>query len=158
LPFFLIRQRQRVYPGISAKDVHRKTNAVEGINKKRRKNEMINESEFDYVDMTDEELAAQAFNDAVEHAQITLQLSENCYRKFGKQLLSETQKSYFQNMANGILPTDEEQTAMDNEQITLDMQAVKKAREINKQQAAKLGEAYTPELRLEDKTEGFGVN
>ncbi len=119
---------------------------------------MINENEFDYVDMTDEELAEQAFDDAVEHARITLQLSENCYRKFGKQLLSETQKSYFQNVANGILPTDEEQAAMDNEQITLDMQAVKQARELNKQKAAQLGEAYKPELRLEDKTEGFGIN
>ncbi len=127
---------------------------------------MINESEFDYVDMTDEELTPQALKDAIQHAlneaienaKITLQLSENCYRKFGKQLLSETQKSYFQNMANGILPTDEEQAAMDNELITLDIQAVKKAREINKQQAAELGEAYTPELIFEDKTEGFGVN
>jgi type III secretory pathway component EscR len=119
---------------------------------------MINENEFDYVDMTDEELAAQAFNDAIEHAQITLQLSENCYRKFGKQLLSETQKSYFQNVANGILPTDEEQTAIDNEQITFDMQAVIQARQLAKQTADRLGEAYTPELILEDKTEGFGIN
>ncbi len=119
---------------------------------------MIDENEFDYVDMTDEELAEQAFNDAVEHAQITLQLSENCYRKFGKQLLSETQKRYFQNMANGILPTDAEQAAMDNEQITLDMQAVKQAREFNKQQAAELGDACEPELILEDKTEGYAVN
>ena len=119
---------------------------------------MINENEFDYVDMTDEELARQALNKAVESAKITLQMAENCYRKFGKQLLTQTQKAYFQNMANGILPTDEEQTAMDNEQITLDMQAVKQAREFNKQQAAKLGDAWQPELRLEDKTEGFGIN
>jgi type III secretory pathway component EscR len=119
---------------------------------------MTNENEFDYVDMTDEELARQALNDAIESAQITLQLSENCYRKFGKQLLSETQKSYFENVANGILPTDKEQATLDNEQITLDMQAVIQARELNKQQAAKLGDAWQPELRLEDKTEGFGVN
>jgi hypothetical protein len=114
---------------------------------------MINENEFDYVDMTDEELAEQAFDDAIEYAQITLQLSENCFRKFGKQLLSETQKSYFQNMANGILPTDEEQAAMENEQITLDMQAVKQARELNKQTAAKLGDAYTPEFVFQDRTD-----
>jgi type III secretory pathway component EscR len=114
---------------------------------------MINENEFDYVDMTDEELAARAFNDAVEHAKITLQLSENCYRKFGKQLLTDTQKTYFQNMANGILPTDEEQAVMDNEQITLDMQAVKRARQLAKQTAARLGEAYTPELVFQDKTD-----
>ncbi len=114
---------------------------------------MINENEFDYEDMTDEELAAQALEDAIEHAKITLQLSENCYRKFGKQILSETQKSYFQKMANGILPTDEEQAAMDNEQIPLDMQAVIRARELAKQTAARLGEAYTPELVFQDKTD-----
>ncbi len=102
-----------------------------------------------YTDMTDEELAAQALNEAIEHAKITLQLSENCYRKFGKQLLTETQKSYFENMANGILPTDEEQATLDNEQITLNMQAVKPARELEKQKAAKLGEAYKPEFILE---------
>ncbi len=119
---------------------------------------MINENEFDYVDMTDEELADYHLQEAITHAKTTLRMAENCYRKFGKQLLSETQKSYFQNVANGILPTDEEQAALDNEQITLDMQAVKQAREINKQQAAKLGDAWQPELRLEDKTEGFAAN
>ncbi len=119
---------------------------------------MINENEFDYEEMTDGELAAQALEAAIEHAQITLQLSENCYRKFGKQLLSDTQKTYFQNVANGILPTDEEQAAMESEQITLDMQAVKQARELNKQKAAQLGEEYQPEMILEDKTSGFLVN
>ncbi len=119
---------------------------------------MTNENEFNYEEMTNEELARQALNDAIESAQITLQLSENCFRKFGKQLLSETQKSYLQKIASGILLTDEEMEAWDNEQITFDMQAVIQARELNKQQAAKLGDAWQPELRLEDKSEGFGVN
>ncbi len=119
---------------------------------------MINENEFDYEDMTNEELAEYHLQEAVESAQITLQLSENCFRKFGKQLLTETQKAYMQKMASGVIPTDEEEAAMQSEQITLDMQAVKQARELNKQKAAQLGEAYKPELRLEDKTEGFGVN
>ncbi len=118
---------------------------------------MINENDFDYVDMTDEELAQQALNEAVESAKFTLQLSENCYRKFGKQLLSETQKSYFEKMANGILPSDQEQAAIEGEQITLDMQAVRQARELNKQKAEKLGEAYQPEFILEDKT-NLGIN
>ncbi len=55
---------------------------------------MINENEFDYVDMSDEELelelARQAVNEAIEHAKTTLQMSENCYRRFGEQLLTET--------------------------------------------------------------------
>ncbi len=114
---------------------------------------MINENEFDYEEMTDGELAAQALEAAIEHAEITLQLAENCYRKFGKQLLSDTQKTYFQNVANGILPTDEEQAAMESEQITLDMQAVILARELAKQTAARLGEAYTPELVFQDRTD-----
>ncbi len=119
---------------------------------------MINENDFDLEEMTDEQQAAQALEDAIEHAQITLQLSENCYRKFGEQILSETQKAYFEKMASGVIPSDEEEAAMKSEQITLDMQAVKQARELNKQQAAQLGEAYKPEIFLEDKTEGFGVN
>ena len=114
---------------------------------------MTNENEFDYEEMTDEQLAARTLDDAIEHAQITLQLSENCYRKFGKQLLSDTQKTYFQNVANGILPTDEEQAAMESEQITLDMQAIIQARELAKQTAARLGEAYTPELVFQDRTD-----
>jgi type III secretory pathway component EscR len=114
---------------------------------------MTNENDFDYVDMNDEQLAAQALEDAIQHAQITLQLSENCYRKFGKQLLSETQKSYFESIASGILPTDEEEAAMQSEQITLDMQAVKQARELNKQKAAQLGEDYAPELVFQDRTD-----
>ena len=114
---------------------------------------MINENEFDYVDMTDEELARQAVNEAIEHAKITLQMSENCERRFGKQLLSETQKAYFENMANGILPTDEEQAELESEQITLDMQAVIQASELAKKTAVSRGEAYTPELVFQDRTD-----
>jgi 23S rRNA G2445 N2-methylase RlmL len=114
---------------------------------------MINENDFDYEEMTDGELAAQALEDAIEHAQITLQLAENCYRKFGKQLLSDTQKSCFQKIASGILPSDEEQAAMESEQITLDMQAVIRARELAKQTAATLGEAYAPEIVFQDRTD-----
>ena len=114
---------------------------------------MINENEFDYEDMTGEELADYHLREAFESAQITLQLSENCFRKFGKQILSETQKSYFQKIVSGILPTDEEQAAMQSEQITLDMQAVKQARQLAKQTAAQFGEAYTPELVFQDITD-----
>ena len=114
---------------------------------------MINENEFNYEEMTDGELAAQALEDAIEHAQITLQLSENCYRKFGKQLLSDTQKAYMQKMASGIIPTDEEQAAMESEQITLDMQAVIRARRLAKQAAVSRGKAYTPELVFQDRTD-----
>jgi hypothetical protein len=118
---------------------------------------MINENDFDYVDMTDEELADYHLQKAIAHAETTLQLSENCFRKFGKQILTETQKAYFQTLASGVIPTDEEEAAMQSEQITLDMQAVKKARELNKQKAAQLGEAYTPELVFQDRTDE-GVN
>jgi len=118
---------------------------------------MINENEFDYEDMTGEELADYHLREAFESAQITLQLSENCFRKFGKQLLSETQKSYFQKIVSGKLPTGEEEAAMQSEQITLDMQAVKQARQFAKQAVARLGEAYTPELVFQDRT-GDGVN
>ena len=45
---------------------------------------MIYENDFGLEEMTDEKQAAQALEDAIEHVQITLQLSENCYRKFGK--------------------------------------------------------------------------
>ncbi len=114
---------------------------------------MINENGFDLEDMTNEELAEYYLQEAVESAQITLQLSENCYRKFGEQILSETQKAYFEKMASGVIPSDEEEAAMKSEQITLDMQAVKQARELNKQQAARLGEAYAPELVFQDKTD-----
>lgn len=130
---------------------------------------MINENDFDYEEMTDEELTTLALSDerlaeiylekAREQADTTLLLAGNCYRRFGKQLLSDEQKQIFENMANGILPTDEELAAMESEQITLDMQqAIKQARELNKQKAAQLGEAYKPELRLEDKTDSFPVN
>jgi len=114
---------------------------------------MINENDFDLEEMTDEKQAAQALEDAIEHVQITLQLSENCYRKFGKQLLSDTQKAYFENMVNGILPTDQQQAALESEQITLDMQAVIRARELAKQAAVSRGEAYTPELVFQDRTD-----
>ncbi len=114
---------------------------------------MINENDFDYVDMTDEELARQALNDAVESAQITLRMAETCYRKFGKQLLTETQKAYFQKLASGILPTDEEQAAMKSEQITLDVQGAIKARETAKQSSVSSGEDYAPELVFQDRTD-----
>lgn len=129
---------------------------MQGKNKKINKigrKEMIEENELDYVDMTDQELANYHLQEAIEHAQTTLQLAENCYRKFGKQLLSEIQKSYFQNVANGILPTDEEQAALDDEQITLDMQAVKQARQAAIKKCSELGEAYTPELVFQDRTD-----
>jgi hypothetical protein len=115
---------------------------------------MINENEFDYVDMSDEQLAAQALEDAIENTKITLQLSENCYRRFGEQILSNTQKAYFEKIVrSGNIPTDEEQAAMKNEQITLDMQAVKQARESAKQASARLGEEYAPELVFQDRTD-----
>jgi hypothetical protein len=131
---------------------------MQGKNKKldkREKNEMINENEFDYEDMTNEELAEYHLQEAVESAQITLQLSENCFRKFGTQLLTETQKAYFQKMASGVIPTDEEEAAMQSEQITLDMQAVIQARESAKQSSARLGEDYAPELVFQDRTDSI---
>ncbi len=116
---------------------------------------MINENEFDYEDMTNEELAEYNLQEAVKSAQITLQLSENCFRKFGTQLLTETQKAYFQKMASGVIPTDEEEAAMQSEQITLDMQAVIQARESAKQSSARLGEDYAPELVFQDRTDSI---
>ena len=112
---------------------------------------MIDENEFDYVDMTDEQLAQQALNEAVESAKITLQMSENYYRKFGKQSLTETQKAFVENMANGILPSNEEQ-------ITFGLETLKQARELVKQQRAELGEAFEPILTFEEKTDSFPVN
>jgi hypothetical protein len=114
---------------------------------------MINENEFNYEDMTGEELAEYHLREAVESAQITLQLSENCFRKFGKQLLTDTQKAYMQKMASGVIPTDEEEAAMQSEQITLDVQGAISAREAAKQESAQLGEAYTPELVFQDRTD-----
>jgi hypothetical protein len=114
---------------------------------------MINEIE----DMTDEEQAAQALKTAIEHAQTILRLAENCYQKFGKQILSDTQKFYFQNVANGNLPTDEEQAAIESEQIALDMQSVIRARDLAKRAALAQGEAYTPEIVFQDRTDA-GVN
>jgi MFS superfamily sulfate permease-like transporter len=111
---------------------------------------MINENEFDYVDTTDEQLE-QALNKAVEDAKIALQMSENYYREFGKQSLTETQKAFFESMASGIIPSNEEQ-------ITVGLELVKQGRELVKQQRAELGEAYKPILTFEDKTDSFPVN
>ena len=112
---------------------------------------MTNENEFYYQDMTDEQLADYHLKEAMEAAKMTLQMAERCEQKFGKNLLSDIQKSYFQNMANGILPTDEEQ-------IAFDIESVKLAREAERRRSAELGLAYAPTLTLEDKTEGFGIN
>jgi hypothetical protein len=112
---------------------------------------MINENKLEYEDMTVEELADYHLNEAVEHAKTTLLLNENCYRKFGKQMLSDIQKSYFEKLASGILPTDEEQ-------IEMNVETVKQAHENEKRRKAELGEAYVPTLAFEDKTEGFAIN
>ncbi|HLM60907.1 MAG TPA: hypothetical protein VK308_08895 [Pyrinomonadaceae bacterium] len=110
---------------------------------------MINENELDH--MTDEQLAEYHLQQAIEHAKTTLQMDEACFQKFGKRILSDVQKIYFQNIANGALPTDEEQ-------ITFDIESVKQAREAEKRRSLELGEAYEPTLILEDKTTGFAVN
>ncbi len=112
---------------------------------------MTTKNELDYEDMTDEQLADYHLQEAVEHAKVTLQMAENCYQKFGKQILSDVQKSYFENMANGILPTDEEQ-------INFDIESVKQAREADRQRSVELGGAYEPTLTFEDKTDSFAVN
>ncbi len=114
---------------------------------------MINENDFDFEEMTNEELAEYHLQEAVESAQITLQLSENCFRKFGTQLLTDTQKAYMQKMASGVIPTDEEEAAMQSEQITLDVQGAISAREAAKQASARLGEDYAPELVFQDRTD-----
>ncbi len=114
---------------------------------------MTNENGFDLEEMTNEELAEYYLQEAVESAQITLQLSESCYRKFGKQLLTDTQKAYMQKMASGIIPTDEEEAAMKSELITLDVQGAIRAREAAKEASAQLGEDYAPELVFEDRTD-----
>ena len=114
---------------------------------------MTDENEFDLEEMTNEELADYNWQKAVEHAETTLQLSENCFQKFGKRFLTETQQRYFENTANGILPTDDEQAAMESETITLNMEAVKRARELARQTADRLGEAYEPELVFHDRTD-----
>ncbi len=128
---------------------------------------MTDENDFDDFDMRDEEFTTVAWSDeqlaeiylerAREWADTTLQLAGNCYRRFGKQLLSDEQKQILENTARGILPTDKEMSAMESEQITLDMQDITQARELNKQKAVQLGEAYKPERRLEDKT-NLGIN
>jgi transcriptional regulator of aromatic amino acid metabolism len=114
---------------------------------------MTNENGFDLEEMTNEELAEYYLQEAVESAQITLQLSESCYRKFGEQLLTDTQKAYMQKMASGVIPTDEEQAAMKSELITLDVQGAIRARGAAKQASAQIGEAYTPELVFQDRTD-----
>jgi hypothetical protein len=114
---------------------------------------MINENEFNYEEMTNEELAAKALRRAMNHAQITLQLSENCYRKFGERIISDEQTAIFKKIASGILLTDEEMEVVVNEQITASMEAVVYAREADKQAAVSLGEAYTPELVFQDRTD-----
>ena len=119
---------------------------------------MLNENEFDYEEMTDEQLAARASDDAIEHAQITLQLSENCYRRFGKQLLSDAQKMIFQKIADGILPTSAELEILQSEEIASAIKAVKQVRALAIKRSAELGEEYKPDFVLEDKTKGFAVN
>jgi hypothetical protein len=114
---------------------------------------MISEYGFDLGEMTDEELAEYNLQEAVKSAQITLRMAENCYRKFGKQLLTDTQKAYFLKLSSGILPTDEEQAEMKSEQITLDVQGAISARQKAKQDAAQLGEDYAPELVFQDRTD-----
>jgi plasmid rolling circle replication initiator protein Rep len=114
---------------------------------------MTNEYGFDLEEMTNEELAEYNLQEAVKSARITLRMAENCYRQFGKQLLTDTQKTYFENLANGILPTDEEQAAVKSEQITLDMQGAISAREAAKQESAQLGEDYAPEILFQDRTD-----
>ncbi len=112
---------------------------------------MTNENKIEYEDMTDEQLAGYHLKEAMEHAKTTLQMDERCYKKFGKQMLSDIQKAYFEKMANGILPTDDEQ-------IEMNVETVKQAHENEKRRSAELGEAYEPILAFEDKTEGFAVN
>ena len=119
---------------------------------------MTNENELDYVDMTDEQLADYHFLAASENAQITLQLSENCYRRFGKQLLSDAQKMIFRKIADGILPTSAELEILQSEEIASAIKAVKQVRALAIKRSAELGEEYKPDFVLEDKTKGFAVN
>jgi hypothetical protein len=114
---------------------------------------MTNENDFDLEEMTNEELAEYHLQEAIVYAETTLQLSESCFRKFGKQLLTETQKAFMQKMASGVIPTDEEQAAMQSEQITLDVQGAIRAREAAKQAAVSRGEDYAPELVFQDRTD-----
>jgi len=105
-------------------------------------------NEFEFEGMTDEQLADYHLQKAIEHANATLRMNENCYQKFDKQLLSETQKNYFENIAKGILPTDEEQ-------IAFDIESVEQARKAEMQRKTKQGADYMPLLLLEDKTDGL---
>ncbi len=112
---------------------------------------MTNETEFDFENMSEEQLADWHLNEAVKNAKVTLQLNENCYLRFGEQILSDVQKTYFEKMANGIFPTDEEQAAMA-------IETVKQERQSELKKSSELGKAYAPTLYLEDRTEGFAVN
>lgn len=115
-------------------------------------------NEFDYEDMTEEQIADFHLQEAIESAKLTLRMAETCFQKFGKQLLSDERKAIFQKIANGEFPNDEEMELMDNEAITYSMQAVRRARELSQQKAAQLGAAYEPELIFEDRTTGFKAN
>ena len=105
-------------------------------------------TEFDYEDMTDEQLADYYLQEAIKSAQITLQWAENCFQKFGKRTLSDVQKTYFEKLAKGELPTDEEQ-------FNFDVEALEQERQTERRRKNELGEAYKPKLALEDKTDGF---
>lgn len=121
----------------------------------------------DYSEMTDDELAELGLSDeklaeihqenGIKSIKLGLEMNERCYRKFGKSILSDAQIAIFQKMAKGIFPTDDEMEILNNEQITLDMQAVKQERQNDIQTAAKLGENYQPELLTVDKT-SFCIN
>ena len=102
---------------------------------------------FENENTTDGQSAEYHLQQAVEHARTTLPMDAACFQKFGKRILSDVQKTYFQNIANGALPTDEEQ-------ITFDIESVKLAREAEKRRSPELGDAYEPTLILEDKTTG----
>ncbi len=108
----------------------------------------MNENELEYIDVTDEQLADYHLKEAIEHAKLTLQMAERCYQKFGKQLLSDTQKNFFEKVASGILPNDDEH-------IDVGIEMTSQAREAEKRRFAELGKDYTPTLTLEDKTDGF---
>ncbi len=112
---------------------------------------MTDENELEYIDITDEQLADYHLKEAIEHAQLTLQMAERCYQKFGKQLLSDTQKNFFEKVASGVLPNDDEH-------IDVGIEMANQAREADKQKSVELGETYVPTLTFEDKTEGFALN
>ena len=65
-------------------------------------------TEFDYEDMTDEELAEICWRQAIENARVVLDLAERCREKFGKQLLTNAQEECFEKLALGGPLCDEE--------------------------------------------------